>query len=120
MKSNNTAKIKKEKTIYHLQSDNPFTWKDFRGLEIEDDDVVTVGFDGGHYSENNSWDPHYYLSVVRMVEETDEQYETRIRIDKMMKESSQKRRYESYLKLKEEFEPNTEHDDTKELPEGNN
>jgi hypothetical protein len=42
--------------------------------------------------------------VIRMVEETDEQFERRIKDIERDKEWAKKRRYESYLKLKEEFE----------------
>jgi hypothetical protein len=39
-----------------------------------------------------------------MVEETDEQFEKRIASNKRSNEEMKKRRYESYLRLKKEFE----------------
>jgi hypothetical protein len=42
--------------------------------------------------------------VIRMVEETDEQFEKRIADNKRTAKFLKERRYENYLKLKAEFE----------------
>jgi hypothetical protein len=100
-------KIKKEKIIFQDQKEKHFTWKDIKHIQFEDDDEINIQYVEPYYSENNSWDGHYTAQVIRMVEETDEEYQSR-----MVKfENEQKRmkriRYESYLKLKKEFELNS-------------
>lgn len=101
-------KIKVEKEIFREQSQNPFTWKDLKDIKFEDDDRLEIGYDEGYYSENNSWDPHHYAIVTRMIEETDEQFSKRQANIKRDKKWAKERRYQNYLKLKEEFENNTE------------
>ena len=98
-------KIFIRKEIYHKQSNYPFTWKDIKDFQFEDDDELDIGYDEGFYSENNSWDPHYYVIIYRDIIETDEQFERRINQAKEAKERNRKDRYERYLKLKAEFEP---------------
>lgn len=104
MEDKSPTKIRVEREIFRKDSNKPFTWKQLKEIKFKDDDRLEIGYDEGYYSENNSWDPHYYAVVYRMEEETDIEFErrqTRIAIDeKLMK----KRRYESYLKLKKEFE----------------
>lgn len=56
------------------------------------------------YSENESWDDYTELIVYRDREETDEEFEKRKLFWEKKKEESKKLRYESYLKLKKEFE----------------
>lgn len=80
-------------------------------IELQPDDVIIAGYDEGYYSENNSWDAHYYLEVHRERLETDEEFERRKEREESDKVYREKRRYESYLKLKKEFEE-------KELKEG--
>jgi len=94
--------IKKE--ILFLQSDDPIPFKKYKDV-VEDGDIIVSGHDEGHVSENNSWDPFYFVSIYRMVLETDEEYEKRILKRNEYLEDCRKRRYESYLKLKDEFEP---------------
>jgi hypothetical protein len=97
-------KIKKEKQIFYEEPKEHPKWKDLKDLVLEDEDLLEIGHDPGYYSENNSWDPHYFIKVIRMVLETDDEYEKRILDSKIFKEESRKRRYENYLKLKKEFE----------------
>ena len=97
-------KIKIEKQIFCSQKNKPWTWSDIKHLELEDDDVINLSWEEPYYSENESWDGHYTGSIIRMVEETDEQFEKRKKRLEQDKEWYRQRRYESYLKLKEEFE----------------
>jgi hypothetical protein len=93
-----------EKEIFYKVSDKPIPVKEYKHL-LEDDDIIRSGFEEGHYSENNSYDSHYYLEVTRMVLETDEEFEKRkIRTEETRKELKELR-YKNYLKLKKEFEP---------------
>jgi hypothetical protein len=93
-----------EKEVLYLQSDKPIPYKEYKHI-LEDEDIVHSGYDEGHVSENNSWDPFYFVSVKRMMLETDEEYEKRKRKNEQHQKEYKERRYEQYLKLKEEFEP---------------
>ena len=97
-------KIKKEKKIFSTQKDKPFTWKDIKDIPFEDDDEIAVQWVEPFYSENNSWEGHYSAEVTRMVEETDEEYQKRIQQNERDSKRAKERRYESYLRLKKEFE----------------
>lgn len=73
-------------------------------IELRPDDVIIAGHDEGYYSENNSWDAHYFLEVHRDRLETDEEFQKRTEMEAESKKVLKKRRYENYLKLKKEFE----------------
>jgi hypothetical protein len=98
---NSPQKIKVEKQIFHHGKDRPMTWKDIKHLQLEDDDVIH-----SCWVEDDNFDYHGYHhgEITRMVEETDEQFEKRIARNKRSDEDMKKRRYESYLRLKKEFE----------------
>lgn len=72
--------------------------------DLKDDDVIITLHDDGYHSENNSWDPFTRLEIHRYRDETDSEKEKREKREFEMKEELKKRRYESYLKLKAEFE----------------
>lgn len=95
-----------EKEVLFLQSDNRIPYKNYKD-KLEDDDFVVSAYDEGYYSENNSWDPFYFVKVLRSRLETDEEYEKRLEEGKKMKIELKNRRRETYLKLKEEFENET-------------
>jgi hypothetical protein len=96
-------KIKVQKTVFNKRKHEPFTWKEIKDFKFEDDDVIRLEYVESYYSENNSYDEHYMAEVIRMVEETDEQLQKRIEDWEINEKFYKKRRYESYLKLKEEF-----------------
>jgi hypothetical protein len=97
-------KIKVKKQIFFEQKNEHFTWKDIKDIQFEDDDEILIQYVEPYYSENNSWDGHFSAEVIRMVEETDEQYQKRMKKSEEGKVHMRKMRYESYLKLKQEFE----------------
>ena len=103
-----TKKIKKEKQIFWEQKDERFTWKDIKDIPFEDDDMINISWVEGHYSENNSWDGHFHAEVIRMVEETDEQFKERIEKNERDDKWAKEERFKRYLKLKEEFGDNVE------------
>jgi hypothetical protein len=73
--------------------------------DIQNDDIIDIRRDGAYYySENNSYDAYTELVIIREREETQEEYEKRIAKNEYHREEMRKRRYENYLKLKEEFE----------------
>ena len=80
MKDKSPHKIKVEKQIFRKQKDQPFKWKDIKNLELEDDDFLNFHWEEGYYSENNSCDGHFNGEIIRMVEETDEQFKRRMEI----------------------------------------
>ena len=99
MKKKNITEI-----VFRKQHDHePIKVKEI-SIELLPDDVIIAGFDEGYYSENNSWDSHYYFEVRRDRLETDEEFKKRKESDKWHKKDLRKRRYENYLKLKKEFE----------------
>jgi hypothetical protein len=96
-------KIKLQKTVFDKCQDEPFIWKDIKDFKFEDDDVIRIEYVESHYSENDSYDAHYNAEVIRMVEETDEQLQKRIEYNEREDKRAKERRYQSYLRLKEEF-----------------
>lgn len=104
MEDKSKDKIYVDTLIYQSQKNTLFTWKDIKHIEFEDDDIIRLEYVEPYYSENNSYDGHFSAEVIRKTEETDEQYNKRqeriARDEKWAKE----RRYQSYLKLKKEFE----------------
>lgn len=77
-------------------------------IELRPDDIILAGHDEGYYSENNSWDARYYLEVNRDRLETDEEFKKRKEDNEWHRKDLRKRRYQNYLKLKKEFEDDSE------------
>jgi hypothetical protein len=94
-------KIKKEKKIFVGHNDKRMTWADIKHLNLEDDDVIHSGWVD---DENFDYHGYWYNEITRMVEETDEEFEKRVANNELNKKWAKERRYENYLKLKEEFE----------------
>lgn len=67
-------------------------------------DLIVLQQDSGYWSENESWDAFSRLVIVREREETDEEYLKRLDRDEKDRENHKRMRYNSYLKLKAEFE----------------
>lgn len=98
---NSPNKILKEKQIFIGNNDRLLQWKDIKNLQLEDDDTIHSG-----WVDDDSYDYHgyYHVDIIRMVEETDEEFKERIEQNKRSSEVMRQRRYENYLRLKEEFE----------------
>ncbi len=73
--------------------------------DIQENDIIEIRREEAFFSENNSYDAYTELVVIRERDETDEEYQKRISDNEYHKEELKKRRYENYLKLKSEFEP---------------
>lgn len=97
-------KIKTPKDLVYLYKDMPITWKDIKDFQFEDDDIIKIWWEEPFYTENNSNGGYYYAIVTRMIEETDDEYHKRIARNIKMNEDMKKKRYETYLTLKKEFE----------------
>ncbi len=93
-------KKKIEKTIYSEKTQDQLKWKDIKHLELEDDDEILSVWEDADHDEN----PYWYSEITRMVEETDSQYEKRLVKEAGDAERMKEMRYQSYLKLKKEFE----------------
>ncbi len=74
------------------------------GCTLEDTDVIESGYDEGYESSDSGMDPHHFFSVTRIRPETDTEFDNRKARAEEAKEDGKKRRYETYLKLKEEFD----------------
>ncbi len=90
-------KIKREKHIYQHIADRLIKWSDIKHLELEDDDVIQSGW------EDDESGGGYFGQIIRMVEETDEQFEKRMADNEREAKWAKERRYENYLRLKAEF-----------------
>ena len=97
-------KIKVKKTVKWESQDEPFTWKDIKNFEFEDDDEIAIWYDEGHDGDAYPQEECYILDIQRIREETDEEFQERLTRNKQYNESMKELRYKNYLKLKEEFE----------------
>jgi len=103
-------KIKKIKQIgskYFGGMQHRVTYGDLLSLKLDllPTDIITIVREESFYSENNSYGEYTNLIVSREIEETDEEFDSRIKIEQKDKEFLKNRRHENYLKLKKEFEP---------------
>lgn len=104
-----------EKRIFHTGrrcsnfKDNRYRWGDIlellkeKKIELQDTDILEIGFTEGYQEEDSARDDFYDVTIYRSREETDAELTKRMKQVESMKESSRKRRYETYLELKEEF-----------------
>lgn len=91
------GKIKKEKIVFSEISDNRIKWSEVKHIDFQDDDIIDI-----EYYENDERN-FFQFKVIRLIEETDEEYETRMKIKQVTSEIHRKNRYKHYLELKEEF-----------------
>jgi hypothetical protein len=91
-------------TIFEKCFNEQPRWKDIKHIEFEDNDLISIFYDEGFYSENESTTSGWNISIEREREETDDEYYKRIEKWKSSQEIMKNMRYNSYLKLKEEFE----------------
>lgn len=96
--------------ILHHTQVKPYKWGDVlkqlekKKITLQESDEIRIEFVEAYYSEDNSWDAHFSCSVIRPRSETDKEFNERLVRVKRTKEDLKKRRYETYLKLKAEFE----------------
>lgn len=93
-------------------SDNRYRWGDVvqilkdEHITLQDDDILEVGYTEGYDHGDSSRDAYYDLKVIRVRDETDEEFNKRIAHNKRKLEAQRNRRYDEYLKLKKEFDTN--------------
>lgn len=90
-------KVKIETEIFEKYSSDPITWKDIKHIQFEDDDRFNIGYNIDDHGE-------YYAFITRYVEETDEEFQERMETLRKVEEFSKEQRYNTYIKLKKEFE----------------
>lgn len=94
------------KTVFNLQSGKPILWKHIKHFKFEDDDFLDAGYvEPWTNGSDNSGGDHYEVEVLRDVLETDDEYNRRIKGEVKQAERLKESRFETYLKLKKEFEP---------------
>lgn len=100
--------MEKKKISYIVKqevSSKPILWKHIKDFQFDDNDIIEIGYvEPWENGPDNSGGGHYRFIVTRERLETDKEYNERLKSDEIWKEQNRKRRYESYLKLKEEFE----------------
>jgi hypothetical protein len=74
--------------------------------DIQENDIIDIHRIEPYYSENQSNGAYTQLVINREREETDDEYQKRISKEEKQKNELKQRRYETYLKLKSEFENN--------------
>ena len=91
-------------TVFRKQNvHEPITFGEIN-IPLLPTDVINAGHDEGFYSENDSWDPFFFFEVLRDRLENDEEYEKRMNEETRTRKWLKERRYETYQKLKKEFE----------------
>ena len=94
-------KIKRETHIYWHQLNTQLKWGDIKHLQLEDDDLIYSAWEDDSEAEYNGY---WHGSITRMVEETEDQFKKRQKEIEQERERMKKMRYESYLRLKKEFD----------------
>jgi hypothetical protein len=87
------------KEIINKTNSSPFKWKDLKNLPFEDEDVIYI-----HCVEDSQGEDYYEVSAYREVLETDEEFEKRKQRKLDFEEINRKQRFETYKKLREEFD----------------
>jgi hypothetical protein len=91
-------------------SDNRYKWSEVlqilkeKNVTLQDSDILEVGLAPGWDDGDSARDDYYELTVTRVREETDEEFEVRKQQKELFIARNKQSRLEQYLKLKEEFE----------------
>lgn len=80
------AKIYKDKLVLSIQLDRPVLWEDFKDFIFKDGDKVSAGYEEPFYGSDSAHDGYYYFYVTRKVLETDEEFEKRVKENKIHQE----------------------------------
>jgi hypothetical protein len=106
MEKQDRPKIKILTEIYTKDFPGEFYSIRFSDLpkDIQENDIIEIRRESAFNSENNSYDAYTELVIVRERDETDNEYQKRITKEDDLKNHLKQRRYETYIKLKKEFE----------------
>jgi hypothetical protein len=92
------------------QWESPYTWGEVKELlaeeniELQDDDVLEVGYTEGYDHGDSSREAYYDISVTRPRQETDEEFEKRKADREYVIQKGLEQRRKTYEELKKEFE----------------
>lgn len=109
------VKERKVSTIFQAgkratQWSSPYTWGEVKallteeGVELQDTDVLEVGYEEGYDYGDSSNDACYKISVERSIIETDEEFEKRKADRDYILQKGLEQRKKMYAELKKEFE----------------
>lgn len=70
-------KINITEEVFRKESENPIKFEEISNQGFEPNDIIQCGYNEGYFSENNSWDSHYFIIVTRERLETDKEFEKR-------------------------------------------
>ena len=93
-----------EVSVHEHNRDKPYTQGYINALNLLDEDEVVIDYREAEYYSDSESPAGWYISVARTRLETDEEFEKRASNEKFTRKSQKERRYENYLKLKDEFE----------------
>lgn len=98
-------KIMLETQVYWHKQNSLLTWGDIKNLNLQDNDIIRSSWE---QSDTAEYGGYYHCEIIRMVEETHEQYKKRM--DKMEQKilESKAQRFNTYLELKKEFQETPE------------
>ncbi len=99
-------KIIVKDVIYTKIFDNYYQEIKFSDLpkDIQNNDIIDIHRVDAEFTENNSYDACTELHIIRERLENDTEYEKRLSKLKKQEDELRNKRYENYLKLKNEFE----------------
>lgn len=81
-------------------------FKEIKNLDLEDEDIIISEWVGEDSDTDWCSPGHYRIQIIREELETDEEFQLRLNEQKKQQAEFKKRQYETFLKLKKEFEPN--------------
>lgn len=73
--------------------------------DVQENDIIAIQNEEAYHSESWSYDAYTRLIIIREREENDTEYNKRMAKIKKDDVEYKEKRYQNYLKLKEEFEP---------------
>ena len=76
--------------------------------DLEPTDLLVYISDPEFFSENNSYDAHTIVKILRPRLENSEEYSERLRLSAEFLNKAKERRYEVWMKLNKEFNPTDE------------
>jgi hypothetical protein len=109
---NGESETEKKVRLIQNSSRTAFTWAEIQAMlkkaniELQDNDIITCGFVEAEDFGDSGWESHYSFSVERIVKRSDKEIEQIRKNNERNVEIARKNRLETYLKLKNEFEPN--------------
>ena len=84
--------------IFWLMKKTDICWSDIKHIEFQDDDIIKC------YADFDEDEYLFYVQITRKELETDEEFEKRKQTLEIIRDKSKEKRYQQYLKLKEEFD----------------